>query len=240
MKISTAPKHIGIVGCSAEGAALCYRTICAEGAQLLGPHAHPEISMHTPSLDQYVKCLDRGDMEGVAALMLVSAHKLAAIGTDFLICPDNTIHQAFDIVAARSPLPWLHIAEVVAEEASARGFRKLGLTGTRWLVNSEVYPAKLSARGLAHMRPSATERDEINRIIMDELVCGITKPEAVSYFQKVISQMAAKNCDAVVLGCTEIPLIMNDTNSPLPTLDSTRLLARAALRLATSSANTSA
>jgi aspartate racemase len=239
MKISTAPKHIGIVGCSAEGAALCYRTICAEGAQLLGPHAHLEVSMHTPSLDQYVKCLDRGDMEGVAALMLVSAHKLEAIGTDFLICPDNTIHQAFDIVAARSPLPWLHIAEVVAEEASARGFRKLGLTGTRWLVNSEVYPAKLSARGLAHMRPSATERDEINRIIMDELVCGIAKPEAVSYFQKVIAQMAAKDCDAVVLGCTEIPLIMNDTNSPLPTLDSTRLLARAALRLATSGANTS-
>lgn len=240
MKISTAPKHIGIVGCSAEGAALCYRTICAEGAQILGSHAHPEISMHTPSLDQYVKCLDRGDMEGVAALMLVSAHKLAAIGADFLICPDNTIHQAFDIVAARSPLPWLHIAEVVAEEASARGFRKLGLTGTRWLVNSEVYPAKLSARGLAHMRPSATERDEINRIIMDELVYGIAKPEAVIYFQKVISQMAAKDCDAVILGCTEIPLIMSDTNSPLPTLDSTRLLARAALRLATSGANASA
>jgi aspartate racemase len=209
MKKLTTPQHIGIVGCSAEGAALCYRTICAEGAQILGPHAHPEVSMHTPSLDQYVKCLDRGDVEGVAALMLVSAHKLATTGADFLICPDNTIHQAFDIVAARSPLPWLHIAEVVAEEASARGFRKLGLTGTRWLVDSEVCPAKLIARGLGYVRPSTAERDEINRIIMDELVYGIAKPEAVTYFQNVISQMAAKNCDAIILGCTEIPLIIN-------------------------------
>ena len=109
------PQHIGIVGCSAEGAALCYRTICAEGAPLLGPHAHPEVSMHTPSLAEYVECLDRGDLAGVGELMLASARKLAQIGADFLVCPDNTIHQALPLIAARSPLPWLHIAEVVAD-----------------------------------------------------------------------------------------------------------------------------
>ncbi len=184
------PRHIGIVGCSAEGAALCYRTICAEGAALLGPHAHPEISMHTPSLAGYVACLEEGDLEGVAALMLTSARKLAACGADFLICPDNTIHQALHHVLPHTPLPWLHIAEVVAE------------------------------------------RDEIDRIIMDELVAGIFRPEAVACFQRVIGRMQAEGCDAVVLGCTEIPLIMNDANAPLPTLDSTRLLARAALRRA--------
>ncbi|MCK6454298.1 MAG: aspartate/glutamate racemase family protein, partial [Alphaproteobacteria bacterium] len=166
------PLHIGIVGCSAEGAALCYRTICAEGAALLEPHGHPEVSMHTPSLADYVKCLERDDWNGVGALMLASADKLARIGADFLICPDNTIHQALPAVLPRSPLPWLHIAEVVAAEAAARGFGRLGVLGTRWLVDSEVYPQKLAARGLAHMRPSAAERDEINRIIMDELVCG--------------------------------------------------------------------
>jgi len=225
--------HIGIVACSAEGAALCYRTICVEGAQILGAHNHPEVTMHTHSLAEYVKYLDRGDWQGVAELMLSSANKLAKIGADFLICPDNTIHQALPFVQPRSPLPWLHIAEVVATQAAARGFKRLGLTGTRWLVDSEVYPEKLGARGIAYVRPTIAERDEINRIIMQELVCGVFKPEAVAYFQRVIERLKGEGCDAVVLGCTEIPLIMNDTNSSLPTLDSTRLLARAALRRAT-------
>ncbi len=227
------PLHIGIVACSAEGAALCYRTICAEGAALLGPHAHPEVSMHTPSLAEYVACLDRGDWEGVGELMLGSAARLAGIGADFLICPDNTIHVALPGIVARSPLPWLHIAEVVADEAVARGFKRLGLTGTKWLVDSEVYPEKLVARGLEYLRPDPDERDEIGRIIMDELVYGMFKPESIAYFQQVITRMQQAGCDAVVLGCTEIPLILGDENSPLPTLDSTRLLARAALRRAT-------
>jgi aspartate racemase len=225
-------RHIGIVGCSAEGAALCYRTICIEGAQWLGPHAHPEVSMHTHSLADYVKCLDSGDIAGVGELMLSSARKLAQAGAGFLICPDNTIHQALPLIEARSPLPWLHIAEVVAEEAVRRGFRRVGLTGTRWLVDSDVYPAKLQARGLQCVRPSPEERDEIGRIIMDELVCGRFTPEGVAYFQQVIARMQRDGCDAVVLGCTEIPLIISDANSPLPTLDSTRLLARAALQRA--------
>jgi aspartate racemase len=225
------PQHIGIVACSAEGAALCYRTICLEGPRFLGAHAHPEISIHTHSLGEYMECIYRGDLQGVGELMLSSANKLLASGADFLICPDNTIHQALPYIAVRS-LPWLHIAEVVAEEAAARAFRRVGLTGTRYLIQSEVYPEKLAARGLEFVRPNSAEREEINRIIMDELVCGTFTPAAVTYFQTVISRMKDAGCDAVVLGCTEIPLLMNDANSPLPTLDSTRLLARAALRRA--------
>jgi len=223
------PQHIGIVACSAEGAALCYRTICIEGAQLLGPHDHPEVSMHTHSLAEYMKFIYRDDWNGVAELMLSSANKLAKIGADFLICPDNTIHQALPHLESRSPLPWLHIAEVVAAHAVERKFKRIGLTGTRWLVESKIYPEKLTAHGLEYLRPNDTERDEINCIIMDELVYGVFKPEAVSVFQQVIGRMKGQGCDAVVLGCTEIPLIMNDSNSPLPTLDSTRLLARVAL-----------
>jgi aspartate racemase len=219
------PQHIGIAACSAEGAALCYRTICVEGAQVLGAHAHPEVSMHTPSLAEYMERIYRGDWDGVGEMMLSSARKLAGMGADFLICPDNTLHQALPYVAPRSPLPWLHIVEVVAAEAAARGYRRVGLTGTRWLMEGPVYAKEL-------MRPDAAEREEINRIIMDELVYGVFKPAAVQYFQKVVEKMKRAGCDAVVLGCTEIPLIMNDANSPLPTLDSTRLLARAALRRA--------
>jgi aspartate racemase len=176
----------------------------------------------------------RGDWQGVGELMLSSANKLARIGADFLICPDNTVHQALRFVLPRSPLPWLHIAEVVAAQAVQVGYRRIGLTGTRWLVESEVYPEKLAARGLEYVRPSTEEREEINRIIMEELVYGTFRPEAVAYFQNVIGRLRTEACDAVVLGCTEIPLIMNDGNSPLPTLDSTRLLARAALQRALS------
>lgn len=186
--------------------------------------------MHTHSLAEYMKRIYRDDWAGVGELMLSSGRKLAAIGADFLICPDNTIHQAMSYVQPRSPLPWLHIAEVVVANAVERGFRRLGLTGTRPLVESEVYPEKLKDRGLEFLRPNAAEREEINRIIFDELVYGVFRPEAVAYFQKVIERLKAEGCDAVILGCTEIPLIMSDANSPLPTLDSTRLLARAALR----------
>ena len=157
--------------------------------------------------------------------MLSSVRKLHSVGAELAICPDNTIHQALPYVVPRSPRPWLHIADAVMAEAKARGFTRVGLTGTRWLMEGPVY-----ARDL--VRPDPAEREEINRIIMDELVCGVFKPAAVGYFQQVMEKMKRAGCDAVVLGCTEIPLIMNDANSPLPTLDSTRLLARAALQRA--------
>jgi aspartate racemase len=188
--------------------------------------------MHTPSLHRYVERLDAADLDGVAALMLESAHKLARSGADFLVCPDNTIHQAFTRVAPRSPLPWLHIADVVAREAVARGHRRIGILGTHWLVASEVYPERLTAMGLSYARPAADERAELGRLIMEELVLGIRRPEQVAYLQGVIRRLQAQGCDAVVLGCTELPLVLCDANSPLPTLDSTRLLARAALRRA--------
>jgi aspartate racemase len=221
------PKHIGIAACSAEGAALCYRTICVEGAALLGGHAHPEVSMHTPSLEEYMQRIYRGDWEGVGEMMLASARKLAGMGADFVICPDNTLHQALPYIVPRSPIPWLHIAEAVMAEARARGYQRVGLSGTRWLMEGPVYPAAL-------MRPDAAEREEMNRVIMEELVRGVFKPEAVAFFQRVYGRMRVAGCDAVVMGCTEIPLIMSDANSPLPTLDSTRLLAHAALRRAVS------
>jgi aspartate racemase len=225
-------QHIGIAACSAEGAALCYRTICTEGAELLARYAHPEVSMHTPSLAEYVRLLERSDWEGIGELLLASARKLSGIGADFLICPDNTLHQAFSYVTPRSPLPWLHIAEIVVDQAVTSGFHRLGLLGTRWLVEGEVYPEKLRSRDLEYLRPNTAEREEVSRVIMDELVHGIFKPEAIAYIQRVIRRMQQEGCDAVVLGYTELPLIINDSNSVLPILDSTRLLARAALHRA--------
>jgi aspartate racemase len=226
------PLHIGIVACSAEGAALCYKTICTEAAEFLGPYAHPEVSMHTPSFSDYVDFINKDDWKGVGDLMLTSAKKLASIGADFVICPDNTIHQALPHITDALPVPFLHIADVVASKAKKRGFKKLALTGTRWLVESNVYPDALKEYEVSYLRPEKEEREEISRIIMEELVAGVFKDDGIRYFQCVIGRMKDEGCDAVVLGCTEIPLIINDSNSPIPTLDSTRLLARAALQRA--------
>lgn len=222
--------HIGIVACSAEGAALCYRTICLEGAEVLGRHDHPEITMHTHSLARYMRFIEVGDWRGVGELMLSSAEKVAGAGADFAICPDNTIHQAFERVAERSPIPWLHIAGEIAAEAVRRGYRRVGVLGTRYLMEGPVYPEKLGASGIEHRIPRAEERERINAIIMDELVNARFTAESLGYFREVIGGFEEAGCDAAVLGCTEIPLLVSEADSPLPTLDSTRVLARAALR----------
>jgi aspartate racemase len=226
------PQHIGIVACSAEGAALCYRTICLEGQELLGRHNHPEVSMHTHSLAEYMKFVEADDWAGVAELMMSSADKLARAGADFLICPDNTIHQAFDLIAHRSPRPWLHIAREVAREAARNHHQRLAVLGTRYLMEGPVYPEKLKEAGLEHRIPSSLAREKVNQIIFDELVNGQFLAQSRTYFTDVIRGMKDEGCDAVVLGCTEIPLIVTPESSPLPVLDSTRLLARAALRKA--------
>ena len=228
------PQHIGIVACSAEGAALCYRTVCVEGAQLLGVHNHPEVSLHGHSLADYMNFIRSGDWAGVAELMMSSAEKLARAGADFLICPDNTIHQAFDLVAHRSPRPWLHIAQEVACEAKRNHFKRIAVLGTRYLMEGPVYPEKLKAAGLECRMPGPQQRERIDQIIMDELVMGQFLPRSRAYFTEVIRGLKDEGCDAVALACTEIPLLVDEESSPLPPLDSTRLLARAALRKAVS------
>jgi aspartate racemase len=224
--------HIGIVACSTEGAALCYRSVSLEGAQVMGKHDHPEVSLHSHSLAKYMRCVYAGDWAGVAELMLSSAERLSRAGADFLICPDNTIHQAFDLVEHRSPRPWLHIAREVAKEAQGRQFRRLAVLGTRYLMEGPVYREALKAAGIEHRVPPAEQRERLDQIIMDELVNAQFLPRSLSYYVEVIRSLQDEGCDAVVLGCTEIPLLVTPESSPLPTLDSTRLLSRAAVRKA--------
>ncbi|MBI4422407.1 MAG: amino acid racemase [Elusimicrobia bacterium] len=227
-----ASRHIGIVGCSAPGAALCYQTICAEGAALLGGrYAHPELSVHTHPFDEYMRRIENGDWDAVGELMLSSAGKLAKAGAELLISPDNTIHQALDLFRARSPLPWLHIAEEVAAEARRLGCRRVALLGTKFLMEGPVYPGRFAASGIEHRIPEQDERERLNGLIFDELVEGRATPEARAYFVGVIERLQREGCDAVGMCCTEIPLLLRpQVDTALPLLDSTRLLARAALR----------
>jgi aspartate racemase len=231
-------RHVGIVAVSAEGAALCYRTICVEGAAILGAHDHPEVTMHTHPLAEYMRHVDADRWDEAARLLVSSANLLVGAGAEILICPDNTLHQALDLVRDQAPAPWLHIAEEVAAVAVARGFERLGILGTRYLMEGPVYRKKLGAKGIGQEIPDADDRARINAVIFNELVYGRMEEASRRYFCGVIEQLATRGCDAVVLGCTEIPLLVGEAESPLPVIDSTRTLARAALREATRGVST--
>lgn len=226
------PRHIGIVAVSAEGAALCYRTICSEASDLMGEHLHPEISMHTYPLGEYMRHVNEGRWDGVAERLISSARKLEQVGADLLICPDNTVHEALGAARRGTRLPWIHIAEEVASVATGRGHRCVGILGTRSLMEGPVYPEALEAKGIGSRVPEEEERREIDRRIFGELVHGKFTAEAREYFVRAVGGLQERGCDAVVLGCTEIPLLVTGDDLPVPALDSTRLLARAALRRA--------
>lgn len=229
-------KHIGLIGCSAEGAALCYRTIVEEGRIKLGGFVHPEVTLHTFNLQDYMQYLVGGrvDWEAGGIKLIESVEKLKSIGADFVLCPDNTIHHGVDLVRDRIPLPFLHICEVVADIASQRGYSKVLVTGTRFTMRGTIYQRAMSAVGIECVMPSDEEVAELDRIVWEELISGKFLPQSISYYQRVIDRYKDEGCEAVVLGCTEIPLIINDDNSSLPILDSTHLLAMAALDMALS------
>ncbi|MEP6922259.1 MAG: amino acid racemase [bacterium] len=222
-------KHIGIVAGSAEGAALCYRTICLEAPAFMGEHNHPEITMNSIPMAAVMGPILANDWEAVAAILADSARKVAKAGADFAICPDNTYHQSFKYLIPQSAIPWLHIAQAVAAEARRLGYMKLGILGTKYLAESDVYPEALADFNIRREIPDEADRERINEIIFKELVNGIFAEPSRLYFNEVTEKLKARGCDAVVLGCTEIPLIVRPNDCPLPTLDSTRLLARAAL-----------
>lgn len=225
-------RHIGIVAGSAEGAALCYRTICLEAAAVMGEHNHPEITMNSVPMAEHMGHIRANDWKAVGEALAVSARKVAQAGANFAICPDNTYHQAFEYLIPHSPIPWLHIAKTVAEEAHRFGYVRLGILGTKYLMEGPVYPSALEEFRIEREIPDEADREKINEIIFKELVNGIFPEASRLYFNEVAGKLKARGCDAVVLGCTEIPLIVRPDDTPLPTLDSTRLLARAALKMA--------
>jgi aspartate racemase len=225
-------RHLGILAHSAEGAALSFQTFCREGFSRLGPHAHPDVTLDLIPLSRSMPHWESGDYQAVRAILRESAERLAAAGAEFFICPDNTAHLAFELDGDPYPIPGLHIAEVVAEAAAERGHRKVGILGTRFTMEGPVYPRALAARGIDSATPHADDRTTVDAIIFDELVNGVFTEAARDAYCRVIEKLAAAGCDAVALVCTEIPLLVTPEISPLPTLDSTRLQARAAFEVA--------
>lgn len=225
-------KHIGILAHSAEGATLCYRTAWMEGVRRLGPHNHPEITLTGIAMHHAMAAWESGDLDSVRRIFLADAAKLAAAGADFFVLPDNTAHIALEASGEPFPLPCLHIAEVVAEEARRNGYRRIGILGTNWTMEGPVYPGAFGRRSMEWEIPGPTDRELVHRIIFEELCLGIFTDASRSEYVRIIRELAEQGCDAVALVCTEIPLLITAESSPLPILDSTRLLARAAVDVA--------
>ncbi len=225
-------KHIGIVAHSAEGSSLCYVTAAREGAKHLGEHMHPDISMSVIPMGIGMPLWHEYDLDALRHIFFDTAKRVAAAGADFFVCPDNTAHLALEHPGEDFPIPGLHIAEVVAGEAKTRGYKKIGLLGTQWTMERSVYADALRRNNLERVIPSDTDREYVDRIIFDELCSGIFTDEARAEYVRIIGDLKTAGCDAVVLGCTEIPILISPEDSPLPTLDSTRLLASAAVDVA--------
>ncbi|TYB41556.1 aspartate/glutamate racemase family protein [Actinomadura chibensis] len=225
-------EHLGILAHSMEGATLCLRTFCQEGFRELGPDDHPDVTLDLIALARSMPAWDAGDHDAIRTTLAESLRRLAAAGADFFVCPDNTAHMALERPGPDLPLPGLHIAQVVADQAARDGRTRVGVLGTSYTMDGPIYPRELAARGIAAEVPDAGDRETVHRIIFAELVNGIFTAESRRAYARVIERLAERGCDAVALVCTEIPLLVTPDRSPLPTLDSTRLLARAAFETA--------
>lgn len=228
----TVYSHVGIVGCSPPGAALCYEIIAKALSETTdSEHRKLQISLHSHPLSEYMHFIEGGDWDGVAELMLSSGTKLATSGADFLLAPCNTIHVAFDRVAKCSPLPWIHIASEVVAEAKGQGYKRIALLGTSFMMESPIYHQKFTQAGIDCLVPDVSERKRISGYIFAEMVHGNFTSQARQYAVDLIQAMQNRRCDAVALCCTELPLLIKDHETPLPLIDSTKILAYAAIRL---------
>ena len=225
-------KHVGILAHSTEGAALCFLAFCQEGFQQLGRNEHPDVTLDCIAFGYSMPAWEAGDHGRVRTTLSVSVDRLARAGADFFVCPDNTAHLALEEPGEDLALPGLHIAEVVAGQAARDHRRRVGVLGTIYTMDGPLYPRAFAAHGIAAEVPGAGDRRLINEIIFDELVNGVFTDSSRREYVRIIGQLAAQGCDAVALVCTEIPLLVTPDASPLPTLDSTRLLAAAAFGVA--------
>ena len=225
-------KHIGILAHSFEGATLCFRTACLEGVRQLGSHMHPEITMTCAPMSLLLEAWERSDTQTLRAAFMEDVKKLSAAGCDFFVCPDNTAHIALESPGEPYPIPGLHIAEVVAEQAKRDGRTRIGILGTRFTMTGPVYPGALGRRLIDWAVPDEADRKVIDDIIFNQLCLGVFTGESRDAYVRIIDKLKADGCDAVALVCTEIPLLIAQEDSPLPILDSTRLLAAAAVEVA--------
>ncbi len=221
--------HVGIAGVSVEGALLCARIIMDEAERRLPLDQRPQVTMHMPPFSLYVEAMTRGDLATVEGLLVGSIERLARGGADFAIIPANAPHIVIAGVMRRAAIPVINLLEEVAAECERRGFRRVGILGVRWTMRSGLYDAPLRQRGIESVIPSEEDQDAIHAIITEELFGLRILAESTARLLAVVNKLKNQGCDAVALACTELPLSLNEHNCGIAVIDTTRLLAEAAL-----------
>lgn len=223
-------KHIGIAAVSPEGAALCYRQIFRHASELLERHDHPTVSIYNHPFADYADAVRADDWRTVGRLLRHSAERVAAMGAELVITPDNAVQHAVPLAEVGSPIPWLSMTDCVAAAVHNDGLETVGVIGTLTVIGGSAYQTYLGMRGIKIVRPERQRAVEIDRMIFDELASGIVRPTGREMLVDTIRKMDAEGCQGVILACSEAGLVIGEENSPLPVYDSTDLLARCALR----------
>ena len=227
-------KTIGIVAVTAEGAANCYKQIVRFAGEQLGPNKHPEIILINPSFDTILEAQQRDDWQTVGTILTRAAQRAVAAGAEFIIIPANSVHFAYDQVAKHVSVPVLNLVEVVADECQHQGYKKVAVLGVGLTLSGGLYDQPLAERSIKSIELTDAYRKTLDSIIYNKLVHGIVTLASTKKVLSLCDELQRDGCEALILACTELPLILHSTNTPLPVLDSTEVLARAAVKLACS------
>ena len=222
-------KHIGIVNITTVGACICANEIVAESIRLGLGDNHPEFTLHAFPFEKYKTSVLAQDWNTTAKIILESITKLQQSGAEFIIIPANTPHYCFDQIKEKSPLPILNIIELTVNECIRRNFKKVGVLGTKLTMQGGLFNSKLEKSGIQAVIPNNEICDRIQSLIFDEILSFKIKPESV---QKVAQDIKNLNCDAVILGCTELPEVYSESSLGVSAIDTTRLLAQKAVEYA--------
>jgi aspartate racemase len=231
------PKTIGIVGVTAEGAALCYRTIVAESAHLLPVGAHPPIVMHTGSFQLMNERLTQRDWPEVGALVSDSIARLVSIGAELIIMPADAPHYAAAHFLPQCPVPFLSIVDLAADACAKREYSRVAVLGIGLTMSDGLYEQPLRSRGIEAITPTTDEQAILNQVIYDEIIPARVTPTTAPRIKKIMSALRERGAEAAILACTELPLVIAEQNAPLPFIDTTRLLAQTALAWVTTASS---
>ena len=226
-------KTIGLLGgMSWQSSAEYYRLINEAIQARLGGLNNGRTLMFTVNFQEIEPLMRAGDWDGVAAIVSDAARKLEAGGADFILLCTNTIHKVAPAIEAAISVPFVHMVDVTADAVKRQGFHTVGLLGTSFTMEQEFYRARLESHGLSVLIPPASARADVHRIIFEELCFGQVRDESRRQYQAVIDELRDRGAQGVILGCTEIGLLIQPEDSSLPVFDTTRIHAEAAVALA--------
>jgi aspartate racemase len=223
-------KRIGILGgMTPESTVTYYQHIVRRYQQRFGTHEYPEIVIYSVSFQQFEDWMEAGQWDAIALALAGGLQRLHAAGAEIGLIATNTMHLLFDRLERESPFPLLSIVDATARAIERAGLTTVGLLGTRFTMEKPFFVEKLARGGIRTIVPDASDRDEVHRVIMKELSVGMTTDDSRRRYLEIIDGLVARGAQGVVLGCTEIPLLVRPEHTRVPLFDTTTLHAEEAL-----------